>query len=267
MVNSEEKRKLLENEEKLRKKLAWQWKQLRDTVTQPIMYAFMIHPKHWGHQTKSWKKATNGQQLHEVHPVMSEPPLSIGQVLPLHDKVVPPPPVLPPRNRGDTYDNRSTVLTNSQDEELEDFEFREGSDHTVSVVVENGVDSAAEDDNTTLSPTIHHPDEDLPEPDEDSHASPVMVACPPPYLTVYDDPQYANFYQEEDFDSRYQQVDSQAMYDDLDQDYTPQYQDQNTSNSYNQEFSEFYANYEEGAAHLYYEDYGDEDAVGDPCGG
>ena len=129
MFYLEEKRKLLEIEERLRKKLSWQWKQLRDTVTQPIMYAFMIHPKQWGHQTKSWKRATNGQQLHEVHPVMSEPPLPIGQVLPLHDKVVPPPPVLPPRNRGDTYDNRSTVLTNSQDEELEDFEFREGSDH------------------------------------------------------------------------------------------------------------------------------------------
>jgi len=267
----EEKRKYLEIEERLRKKLAGQWKQLRDIVTQPIMYAFMIHPKQWGHRTRSWRRSgllppTQGQQQHDDHPAP-------------HNRAVPPPLVLPPVPReADTYENISTILTSTQCQEgywevdCDDVEC-EDSESTASV------GEGEEDKEITVE--VNEVDA-YSTPDADSNATPILVACPPPFLTVYDYPQSdierdfsTTMYEEDDYSSRFQEEDSETMADILDEYDDPQEQPQedfdtvgqvqceDNSCSYNQEFSDFYAkydaDYEKGADYLYYEDYGDPD--------
>ena len=189
MKKTEEKRNLLIFEENLRKKIAWQWKQLRDTVTQPIMYAFMIHPKNWGHHTKSWKRAQQSREQNDDHPDISAPPLPNNQVLP--DKVVPPPPVLPPRNRGDVYGNRSTVLTYKPDEDefvvdLKQLELGDTDSDDITEEEVFGHTTFPQDADENAVVEISAGDDDFAELGEDSHASPVLIACPPPFLSVYD---------------------------------------------------------------------------------
>ena len=84
MCIAQENRELCELESKLWKKVAIHWKMLRDTVTQPIMFAFMIHLESWGHLTKSWKRAnlpprilSQQQQQRKNHPVIPAPPPSL----------------------------------------------------------------------------------------------------------------------------------------------------------------------------------------------
>ena len=149
----EEKRGLIQLEENLRKQLARQWSQLRETVTRPILFAFMIHPGRWGHKTRSWKKnaihpKVPWARLHS--PVIQDPGLGIpdrvspaahsstdSQIQPdlqtLPESGVPKPPILPPLSGGDVYENISEVIKfpvdneNDEDdwivdeEELEDF--------------------------------------------------------------------------------------------------------------------------------------------------
>ena len=95
---SEEKKKYLALEQKMRLVVSKQWEHLRSSIKRP----FLLHPMYWGHKTRSLRRSK--------HP-------HAGSTPPLHSQQVPPQPVLRPpgvQNR-DKYANKSRILTCNED--------------------------------------------------------------------------------------------------------------------------------------------------------
>ena len=164
-------------EVKMRHDVDMQWKQLRETVTQPILYTFMIHPKRWGHQVRTWKSPNYsppvrdishhyaGQDHHPHRPRNAPPPLT----LPIQTEPNVPTQCL------DRYSNVSTILScpTAKPEYDGDWQVREEEN--------SDTDSTSEDSFhdegviVNVSAEVH------------SDAEPVhhpLVPHPPPFLSI-----------------------------------------------------------------------------------
>ena len=272
---TQEKKKHLALEEKMRLVVSKQWEHLRSSIKRP----FLLHPMYWGHKTRSLRRSNH----------------HAGSTPPLHSQQVPPQPVpRPPRVQNqDKYTNKSRILTCPEDV---DWQVGRSEDETSSEISSLDLETSREiiaevhaldnepicqgttnspttgiegiiygDDVTSVSPS----DRDVEDDDIFPEVREAMTAHPPPFFSIIE-AREAMAAQGDARDERVAQLLNQVEYgDDVDDDCSQFDDDEeprddcfqsnaSVQNPYLTEFSAFYANYEEGADYLYYRDEDDD---------